>query len=536
MNLDEGFEIGDLRGLVRRRAPMALGVGLAVFLVAIVVAAVLPNQYETHTTILVEPQTISQELVEAQMQGTDLNQRLHLMTMQILSRPRLSRVIDDLNLYREESQEMTREEIIAKMRGQIRVEPVLPELQEELDTRDLQINTFRLYFRHDDPQRAAAVANRLANDFIEEHIRERVEISSDTQEFIEAELARLAVQIQDVEQRIAEVKSENPGRLPEDMQANQQIYQRTLENLRDVQRQLSEARSDAAFYEQQSQVRSDVGAGSGRAMSPEQRLNMLELRLAEFKSRGFTPKHPDVMATREEIEAVQAQIASSAEEAEQEEQSLSAAQQTARAQARRAELRAEAARAEIERLQAQLDDVQQRMAETPRVAEQLSALERDYEHLFASFQSFSSKRLDAAVAANAERRQKGEKLRILESAVPPPDPTSPNRLLIAVMGVLLGGALGGGIGVLMEATDSSFHEGRKLQSTFRIPVLAQIPAIVLEADRVAQRRRRVLATVATGVLVAVVLAGAFAGYRMVNGGGGGGDAAGDRPAAQARQG
>jgi len=536
MNLDEGFEIGDIKGLIGRRAPLALGVALAVFLVAVVVAAVLPNQYETHTTILVEPQTISEELVEAQMQGTDLNQRLHLMTMQILSRPRLSRVIDDLELYREESQEMTREEVIEMMREQIRVEPVLPELQEDLDLRrqEIQINTFQLYFQHEDPQMAAAVVNRLANDFIEEHIRERVEVSSDTQEFIEAELARLAVQIQDVEQRIAEVKSENPGRLPEDMDSNQRIYQRLLDNLRDAQRQLSEAQSDAAFYEQQAQVRSDVGATGGRSMSPEQRLNMLELRLAEFKSRGFTEKHPDILATKEEIEAVKAQIATSDEEAEQEEQPLSAAQQTAQAQARRARLRAESARAEIERLQQQLDEVQQRMAETPRVAEQLSALQRDYEHLFSSFQSFSNKRLEAAVAANAERRQKGEKLRILETAVPPPGPTSPNRLLLAVMGVLLGGALGGGIGVLQEATDSSFHEGRKLQSTFRIPVLAQIPAIVLEADRVAQRRRRVLATVGTGVLVAVVLAGAFAGYRMVNGGGGGEGA--QPPAAQARQG
>jgi len=533
MNLDEGFEIGDLRGLIRRRAPLALGVALAVFLVSVVAAAVLPNQYQTHTTILVEPQTISEELVEAQMQGTDLNQRLHLMTMQILSRSRLSRVIDDLGLYEEESREMTREEIIARMRGQIRVEPVLPELQEELDTRNLQINTFRLYFGHDEPRMAAAVANRLANDFIEEHIRERVEISSDTQEFIEAELARLAVQIQDVEQRIAEVKSENPGRLPEDMGSNQRIYQRTLDNLREAQRELSEAQSDAGFYEQQAQMHG--GLGGGGSATPEQRLQTLELRVGELKSRGFTEKHPDVVATKLEIEEVKEKISADASEEQEGDAVASPGQQTARAQARRAELRAASARAEIERIQQQLDEVQQRMAETPRVAEQLSALERDYEHLFQSFQSFSAKRLDAAVAANAERRQKGEKLRVLETAVAPPEPTSPNRLLIVVMGMVLGTALGGGIGVLQEATDSSFHEGRKLQGTFRIPVLAQIPAIVLEADRVAQRRRRVLATVGTAVLVAVVLAGAFAGYQAVNGGGGEGDAA--RPTAeQARQG
>jgi hypothetical protein len=39
------------------------------------------------------------------------------------------------------------------------------------------------------------------------------------------------------------------------------------------------------------------------------------------------------------------------------------------------------------------------------VAERIDALERDREHLYKSFQEYSNKRLEAAVAANAERRQ-----------------------------------------------------------------------------------------------------------------------------------
>ena len=108
MNVDEGLNLGDLRGLADRRWPSAVIVAGVVFLAGIVIAAVLPNQYTTYTTILVEPQTISSDLIEAQMGGTDLNERLHLMTMQILSRPRLSRIIDDLGLYESESEEMTR--------------------------------------------------------------------------------------------------------------------------------------------------------------------------------------------------------------------------------------------------------------------------------------------------------------------------------------------------------------------------------------------------------------------------------------------
>jgi hypothetical protein len=52
-------------------------------------------------------------------------------------------------------------------------------------------------------------------------------------------------------------------------------------------------------------------------------------------------------------------------------------------------------------------------------------------------------------------------------------------------------------------------------------VLAQIPSIVLESDRVAQRRRRVLVSLATVAIVGVVLLGAAVGYYTVNGGGAG---------------
>ena len=116
--------------------------------------------------------------------------RLHLMTMQILSRARLSKVIDDLKLYPEESKEKTREQVIDLMRGRIQMEPVLPELDPELKRKmDIQVNTFRLFFRHEDPKVGAAVANRLSNDFIDEHIKERVRASGDTADFVESDRA-----------------------------------------------------------------------------------------------------------------------------------------------------------------------------------------------------------------------------------------------------------------------------------------------------------------------------------------------------------
>jgi polysaccharide chain length determinant protein (PEP-CTERM system associated) len=486
----------------------------AVFLVSIVTAAVLPNRYEAWTTLLVEPQSISKGLIEPTLEESGLEGRLHLMTMQILSRGRLSRVITELELYPEESKEMTREEVISLMRSHIRIEPVIPELEvtDRRRQRDFEINTFRLYFHSESASTAADVANRLSNDFIDEHLKERVQVSGDTSEFIEVELERLSTRIAELEAGIAEVKDANPGRLPEDLGANQRLLERAVEALRRAQGDLAIAESDEAFYKQQALA---GGLQGFQQVTPERRLELLELQLAEHRGRGFTEKHPDIVSTRQEIAEVKAKIESAGVEGD--ETGRSPAQQNARAEQQRAHLRAVAARQDIDRLKAEIAEIHENLAATPRVAEQLSALEREYQHLFASYQEFSNKRLEAGVAANMERRQKGEQFRILESAYPPPEPFSPNRIVIAVVGLMLGITLGAGVAVLLEAVDSSFHGVRQLQTALRFPVLAAIPGILLESDRAAMRRRRIRNAVAAVAVTCVALAGAVAGNWAVNG-------------------
>jgi hypothetical protein len=193
------------------------------------------------------------------------------------------------------------------------------------------------------------------------------------------------------------------------------------------------------------------------------------------------------------------------------------AQQNAAGERHRAELRVKSVHAEIARLQAQVDELSERIAKTPRVAEQLDALQREYQHLYASYQEFSGKRLEAAVAADMELQVKGERFRVLESAVPALQPTSPNRPLIVAVGLVLGLALGGGLAVLLEAADDSFRSARRLQNVLRMPVLAAIPNILLEHDRARVRRRRVRGLALASLVTLLVLTSSGLGYVWVNG-------------------
>ncbi len=519
MNVDSGIELDDLWGIVRRRGKLAAIVAGVTALAAYWVAMALPNEYGSYATVLVEPQAISPELVQAGVKESDLTDRLHIMTAQILSRPRLSRIIDETALYEDEHESMLRQEVIDLMRERISVEPVIPELEQTGPVRrgDIEINQFRIHFMDEDAVVARDVAQRLANDFIERHIEQRVEVSQKSLDFVETELKRLAERIAEVEARIAAVKAANPGRRPEDATANQNQMARLNQELALAQRNLGVAQSDVAFYRSQASAAASItAAASDDDLSPARRLERLELALAEYKARGFTEKHPDVTRTQLEIVEMRERVRR-IEDDEEAGRSPSFAVQNLEAEADRASLRVGSAQQEIARLEESINEVQARIAETPAVAEQLDALEREYRHLFNSYQDFSKRRQDATVKAQLERRQLGEQLRVLESAFIAPEPASPNRPLIVIIGLLFGLVLGAGAAVLLEGTDSSVHTARQVQVAANLPVLASIPQIWLESDRAAQRRRRMRELLATAAVVLFALVGGAANYAWVNG-------------------
>ncbi|MFQ5473148.1 MAG: Wzz/FepE/Etk N-terminal domain-containing protein, partial [Dehalococcoidia bacterium] len=190
MNIENGIQIGDLAAIARRRVGAVAGVAIGVALLGYWITMALPNEYQSAATVLVEPQSVAPELVAAGVPESDLNQRLGIMTSEILSRPRLSRIIDELNLYEAESEFMVRQRVIDLMRSKIRVEPVVSEIElnrggNRGSRADMDINTFRIVFSDRNANTAKLVVERLSNNFIEEHIEARVEVSQKSLDFIQ---------------------------------------------------------------------------------------------------------------------------------------------------------------------------------------------------------------------------------------------------------------------------------------------------------------------------------------------------------------
>jgi len=519
MDMDAGLGDFDLVGALRRRLWAILVITWLTTMVAYVIAMSLPNKYTAFATLFVQPQAISRGLVQVESVEVeaDIAGQLNLLSAEILSVPRLSRLIDEFGLFPDESKSMTREEVVLLMKSQIDILPVIPELQSGIRRRGgTNSNQYRIIYTADSPGVAARVAERLANDFVKEHIDARVDSTRRGLEFMEAEEERVGQQIKEVEAAIAKVKAENPGRLPEDLRGNQNTHERVASDIRGLRRMLAGLRNDLSYWEGQVASVSMINQPRDDA-SPLRRLQLLELELAALRARGFTEKHPDVIRTKGEIEEVRATITASADALEDPESEPNLAQQSAEQQRQLAQFKVTQAEEEMASLEVQLAEVETRLVESPAVAEEIHQLQRQIMQLVDNQEDFGDRRLGATTVMNLELRQLGKQFRLLERAVPPRTPSSPNRPVILGMGVLAGLVFAIGLAIVMEGLDSSFHRVREVQSALSIPVLASIPAIMLEADLAAQRRMWIRRIVLAAVLTLVLLGTGAASYVVVNG-------------------
>ena len=516
MNLDQGVQVIDLLGLARRRGKLIAMVAGSVILATFWISMALPNLYTSSAMILVEPQSVDENLVNSGVRQSDLNERLGIMTAEMLSRSRLSAIIEKFELYRNESGSMQRSEIIELMRSYISVDPVLSELEGGARKKDLVFSTFRITFRHENKYVAAQVAQEIANSFIDANIESRTEITSKSLSFMRDEIGSLSGSLAVVEKSISAIKAESAGSLPEEFAGNQRLLQFGMADLRDAQRILSGAESDASYWKAQALTASTM-SGGGNQNSPSYRLQSLELQRGSLLAKGFTKKHPDVVQADAEIALLQSQLAGGAAgEGDEDVAPKSVGEQNARSEQGRAELRAKSAQEDIDRLRVSIAEVERRIGGTAVVAEKLDALSRQYDHLSHSYQDFSNRLQQASVQADLERRQLGEKFRILETAEPAPQPSSPNRLLLLSLGTIMGLALGGGIGLISEVADSSVHTSNELQAALGIPVLISVPNIMLESDRAMRSRRILRESLAAAFVVAFVLVGGVTTYYVVN--------------------
>ncbi len=238
------------------------------------------------------------------------------------------------------------------------------------------------------------------------------------------------------------------------------------EQIQHYKEKLEKAESELAAFTQAKGVRS-AGQTERRAGVARDKAKILESRLADLQIR-FTDSHPDVVRLKAEIAEMKTRPDS--ERYIVSEGGVSAGgsleETTASRDGRRYSLRG--------------------LSSEDRST--LIALDREREAIKNTLDELSARLSKSELSKQMQIQDKSATFRIIDPAIPPMKPASPNRVIIILLGVAAGIAGGLGLLILRDQMNTSVRSVDTLKS-FGLPILAVVPRIILAADLQEQRKK-----------------------------------------------
>jgi polysaccharide biosynthesis transport protein len=492
----EAINLSDLIAILKRRRWSFVMPAAIVFALAVIVALALAPVYKSTATILIEEQEIPSDFVVTTVTSF-VEQRLQSINQRIMSTTRLLETIDRFNLYADDRGRLTTEEIIEKMREDVLLDPISTEVMDRRTGRATMATiAFTLsYEARESPDTVQKVATQLTSLFLEENLRVRERQTSETSEFLREERQRIKQQMEQIEAEIAAFKQAHINELPEMMQLNMQELSNIERSIERLQENLRTLKQREGYLQAELSTTSPKWQRNWIAEKDEdiRRLELLEVQLISLKTR-YSDEYPDVAKTRQEIDRIKQRLDAegvdySRKRGDTEETPENPAYISLSAQL--GGVRSEIGT--IDRLIAKFEKTaaayKKRIAATPAVEENYNALLARQANTRLKYNDLFQKTMEAEVAQGLEKDQKGERFTLIDPARLPQKPHKPNRLAIALIGLVLGIGAGVGLAALREFTDTAVYSPELLTRHTGGAVLAAIP-VIITADEAARQKRR----------------------------------------------
>ncbi|WP_243373835.1 XrtA system polysaccharide chain length determinant [Geotalea sp. SG265] len=432
MSKTSDFDYKRYLNLVRQHKTLFLVAALAVMTVTVIVSYLLPEKYEAKSTVFIE-KTLINELVKGFAVTPSMEDKIKGLTYAMGSRPLLQKVVADLNLNGGRA-----DALIAQFQKDTKVE-----------LKDKE-GLFTISYSGENPKLARDYVNALVKRYIEENSSSTRAESYGASKFLSEQIAAMKEKLDKADAEVSRFRMEKGPAAAADPAALEREISMSQQRIDEIQ--LRKAQLEA--------TRSQL-----KKHNPAQlRLLALEKRLEEMRVE-YTDRYPEVMRLKSEIESLREQALTSSEARP----GGAELQELERVEAELRVLRSAEAKqyAGIASARAMLRTIPSARAQLEQLEREKASQKQVYDQLVARHgQSEFSKRMEA--------EDKGTTFRVVDPAVLPIQPTSPNRVAIILMGIGGGIVAGFGLVLLLDYYDESVKSLDGLKG-LGLPVLAVIP-------------------------------------------------------------
>jgi len=477
-----------------RRLPYFLVIATLVGAVGVTLAAILPPSYRSSASILVEPQQIPGELAQTTV-AVDPYEQAQIIEQRVMTRTNLLELAERIGLYRDRP-EMTANDIIGDIRSRIELIGFEPDLTRTRGEPGATI--LGIAFHAPTAGFAVGGANELVNLILRENVRLRTDRAGDTSSFFQAEVERLAGEVERQSARIAEMKTANVDALPDSLPARRAQQQLEQERL------LALEREEAALRNQRATVVwvfERTGRSAAVQLSPEEtELEALESQLRQQRAI-YAPTSPPILLLEKRVGTLKAMVEDqrAARAVPDADGNVASALSELDVELAPIDARLGFIAEERAMIEGTLSELDVSIRATPGNEMVLAGLERELTNLGAQYETAVANLGTASIGERIEVLSKGERFSLIEPPTEPTMPTSPRRKLIAAAGVVAGGGLGLGFVVLLEMLNRSIRRPAEIAARLGAQPFATIPYIRTRAEL---RWKR---SVIIGVLLAILV-------------------------------
>lgn len=464
MQKQQQFDFRKYLNLLATHQRLFAAVSLGVMTVVFIVSYLLPKKYEAKSTVFIEKSVIA-ELAKGIAVTPSIDDKLRVLNYSMTSRTLLLKVIEELDMNLRKMSDAELEQLIKRVQENLTVK--LPKEKESL---------FVVTYRDSNPRLARDFVNVLVRRYIEENTSSKREDTYGASQFFSEQMKTFRERLDKAEEAVNEFKRKNSAMVSTDPG----LLQREIN---DAQLKLDDLRIRRSQLEAQ--------LASLRKVSPTAaRISALQKQLDELRAQ-FTENYPEIQRLKSEIEGLKGGAGGrhGLPEQMEEEKILS-------------EIRA--IRQSEENLSSIIASNRALMRGVPAARARLEDLERERNAQKVLYEQMLAKQGQSEVSKQLEVQDKSANFRIVDPAVMPIRPVSPDRLRIMLMGIL--GGIGAACGVLLlidqfDRSIKSLSEAKQL----KIPILAAIPRIVDPAELAAERKRTIRTVAVSGVYFLVLL-------------------------------
>jgi polysaccharide chain length determinant protein (PEP-CTERM system associated) len=542
MQPTEGFsvprralDIEDYIDIVRRHRGWIMGPLLFTLVASVVGVYLYPDSYVSQAVVKIVPQQVPQSMVQSAI-NQQMSDRINSIAQTVLSRTTLTTIINTYGLYPRERARMPIEDVIEQMKRKVEILPVAsPAAPQD------RVPAFAVKFSYENRQMAQKVVQEIVSRFIDENIRNRSNATFQTAAFMRDEMDDAKKQLDAAEDKLAQFRMQNNGRLPDQVESNMRQLGALQAQITFLDTQISRANQDKLqlesnvriFKDQLAALNKDAAeplpqAGkSGRLLEADREVEQLESQLANLRQHykdsypdvqaaisrlDVARKHRDATAKEEALEKPPVPSKTGSNQGVRETRELDATIRRVQTALDAKEMEVQGAQKEMKRVTELIKAYESRLETVPMGEKQYAELIRDKELAKQKYVDLSEKLQKAEIAQEMEGRKQGETLELLDAASLPSTPAEPKRPMVISMGAGIGLLLGLVMAGAREMKDTSLKNLKDVRAYTQMAILGSVP--LLENDFVVRRRRRLawLGWTTACLVAAVVMSGSVVYY------------------------